>query len=64
MDTIMDDTLPPADIFRERRRIRKEKLKLSRINGPRIVKKISMRRGCKFFLKKYYYKNTFFFIPR
>jgi hypothetical protein len=64
MDSIMDDTLPPVDIFRERRRIRKEKLKLSRINGPRIVKKISMRRGCKFLKKNIITKIHIFFIPR
>jgi hypothetical protein len=62
---MMDDTLLPADIYRERRRIRREKLKLRRINGPRIIKKISIRRGCKFFFKKISLKKyTLFFIPR
>jgi hypothetical protein len=46
----MDYSFIRANISRVMRRIRKEKLKLQRLKGPRCIKKISIRRGCKFAL--------------
>jgi hypothetical protein len=44
----MDDSTIRANISRLRRRIRKEKLRLQRLKGPRFIKKISIRRDVSF----------------
>jgi hypothetical protein len=46
----MNESLLRANIFKERRRILKEKMKLKRMHRPRIIKKIRYRRGCKYML--------------
>jgi hypothetical protein len=50
LDSTMNDSFLRANLYKERRRIRKEKLKLKRMQVPIIIKKIRYRRGCKFIL--------------
>jgi hypothetical protein len=50
LDSTMNDYVHQANVYKERRRIRMEKLKLKRMQRPRIIKKISYRRGCKLIL--------------